>query len=180
MITHMGGDPAYPLSKADAAKCDKHTEIFRRTINILECAAGVGKSVIAMENPADPGRQPMPSVFATEEARVLRNVSGAKDFVFDQCMFGLEYRKATQILSNADLSSLAKLCNHGVGAHRTLRGKNGVGGWNTTSQAWYPSDLCQALAQALLSLFVSCAGNAGAVGLGLVSETTTAAPLPRP
>ena len=171
MISHMGGDPAYPQSKAETAKCNKHTEIFRRTVNIL----AAGKAVIALENPADPGRHPLPSVFATEEARVLRIVSGARDFVFDQCMFDLEYRKATQILSNADLSSLVKRCDHGAGAHRTLRGRNGVGGWNTTSQAWYPSKLCQALAQALLSSFVSRAGDVGVVGLGRVSDVTSAA-----
>ena len=70
----------------------------------------------------------------------------AKDYVFDQCRFGLEYRKATQIVSNANLRSLMKLCNHGPGAHKTLKGLDQHGNWNTTCQAWYPSDLCKALA----------------------------------
>ena len=98
-----GGDPAYPLSRAEARKCEMHTKIFRRTIEILECASAGSRAIIGLENPKDPGVAPKPSIFVTSEVNRLRDVSGSKDFVFDQCMFTLDYKKPTQVLSNADL-----------------------------------------------------------------------------
>ena len=49
-----GGDPGYPMTKAQTAKCDRHTEIFRRTVTLLKFAAQAG-AVIGLENPEDPG-----------------------------------------------------------------------------------------------------------------------------
>ena len=102
----------------------------------------------------------------TDECKGLAYVSGSKSVRFYQCRFSLEYKKPTQILTNGDMHDLdGKRCNHGVGAHRTLRDKDGLGGWNTTAQAWYPSDLCHALAQAYLKSYMARAFPDGVVGL---------------
>ena len=93
-------------------------------------------------------------MFNTREADWLRRQSGAQDYVFDQCMFDLEYKKPTQILSNADLSKLQLTCCHGHGAHYGLRGRDNSGQWETKSQAWYPSALCKALARAYMHVFI--------------------------
>ena len=81
-----GGDPAYPLNAAEARKCRKHTEIFFRTVILLHCASVKPLcGIIGLENPKDYKEHPKPSIFNTDEARHLREVSGAQDFVFDQC-----------------------------------------------------------------------------------------------
>ena len=102
-----GGDPAYPLSVAEAKKCKKHTKIFLRAVAVLHCASvKPSYGLIALENPKDYQGWPKPSIFNTDETRHLREVSGGRDFVFDQCRFGPEYMTPTQILSNADLCAL--------------------------------------------------------------------------
>ena len=128
-----------------------------------------------LRTPEEPGRDVKPSIFYTDECKDLAESSGSKSVKFDQCKFGLDYKKPTQILSNGDLHDLdGKKCDHGVGAHRTLRDKDGLGGWNTTAQAWYPSDLCSALAQAYLKSYMARAYPDGVVGL----KGSARAPIP--
>ena len=84
-----------------------------------------------------------------EEWASLRQAVGVQAVGFDQCRFGATIivmrrkrlvKKATRIIGNCDLSSLARKCNHGCGAHPKLKGRN------CTRAAAYPVPLCNQLA----------------------------------
>ena len=85
----FGGDPSYPMTKAQAAKCDRHSEIFRRTVILLKCASEAG-AVVGLENPEEPGEDAKPSILYTDECKDLADASGSKSVKFDQCRFCLD------------------------------------------------------------------------------------------
>ena len=107
-----------------------------------------------MENPEDPGVDPFPSMFLTEEAERLRSRHQAFDIGFDQCMVGLAYRKPTQILTNiAPFKELfhGLRCCHGK--HQPMSGVDADGNFVTKAQSRYPAQLCRLLAQGMSKLF---------------------------
>ena len=76
---------------------------------------------------------------------------GAFDVTFDQCAFGAETKKPTQILTNIEeLMNLQGSCPHGPGAHQVLEGVDAEGNWRTAAASLYPSLLCRSLAAAFL------------------------------
>ena len=88
------------VSVKDNVKLDMHTRIVQRTFEL--CLVGhqsVARTTYGLENPEDMGPQ-FASQFCTEKAESLRRSGEGGDFKFDRCMFGLEYRKPTQILSS--------------------------------------------------------------------------------
>ena len=64
---------------------DRHTELFRRSFLLCLAVAEAGFHH-GTENPEDPGVDPDPSIYNTEEATVVRRKSQAVDVRFDQCM----------------------------------------------------------------------------------------------
>ena len=109
-------------------------------------AARVGAPVIH-ENPADPGKHPYPSVFASFESVWLRNVAGMCLVSTDQCMFGALYRKPTMLLTTCREEGLEKTCCHNSHAV-ALGGRLAQGGWRTAATAQYPPAFSRALADA--------------------------------
>ena len=79
----------------------------------------------------------------------MRDHHGAHDYVFDQCQYGLAYRKATQLLTDAEMTTMSNRCTHPPGHHTAMKGKD-LGVFKTTKQSQYPSELRQALAAAYL------------------------------
>ena len=79
----------------------------------------------------------------------MRDEFGAHDYVFDQCQYGLAYKKATQLLTDTEMTTMSNRCTHPPGHHTAMKGKD-LGVFKTTKQSQYPSELCQALAPAYL------------------------------
>eukprot|EP00969_Alexandrium_andersonii_P209789 9267385-Alexandrium_andersonii.AAC.1 len=63
---------------------------------------------------------------------------------FDQCQHGAQTVKPTRLIFfGVDFSSLSAECQHGFGAYRVLRGKDGGGGYRTkAAAAAHPRELC--------------------------------------
>ena len=99
-----------------------------------------------LEHPHDRGRSPFPSIFNTDEMRVLMTTYGLKYFRVDQCMFGALTRKPTGLVLPHDSADIVKICNHKV-AHESLTGFNPITGeFRTTQAAKYPSGFSEHLA----------------------------------
>ena len=48
-----------------------------------------------MEHPQDPGEDPYPSIWNTDQGQVVETKTGAARCLFDQCPFGAPTKKAT-------------------------------------------------------------------------------------
>ena len=106
-----------------------------------------------MENPEDPGEEPFPSVFRAPPVCALREQWAATDVCFDQCEFGLDFIKPTQVLSSsAVFQRLRRRCSHGPNAHKAMLGKDAQGAFVTTAQSRYPPRLCEALAACVVDV----------------------------
>ena len=99
---------------------------------------------VGLEHPADRGREPYPSFFATKETRLLCRCFNLRYEVIHQCMYGALTKKATGLLLPRACSSLAVSCTHGR-EHPMLLGLDQHGHFRTTP-AKYPHGLCWALA----------------------------------
>ena len=76
---------------------------------------------VGLEHPADRGREPFPSFFATAVVRDFCAYFRLFYTHLDQCMYGAVSRKPTGILQPHGCRSLAAVCNHD-GSHEQLLG----------------------------------------------------------
>eukprot|EP00969_Alexandrium_andersonii_P292879 12944013-Alexandrium_andersonii.AAC.1 len=66
---------------------------------------------------------------------------GVRVVNFDQRQHGARTAKPTRLIYfGVDFSSLSARCQHGFGAHRVLRGRDGGGGFRTKAAAAYPRE----------------------------------------
>ena len=99
------------------------------------------------EHPHDRGCEPFPSVFHSDEMRLLMATFGLQYLRIDQCMFGALSQKPTGLVLPAKSTQIKRTCSHSV-AHKVLKGIDRVTGqFHTTQAAKYPSGLSQSLAQ---------------------------------
>lgn len=100
---------------------------------------------VGLEHPADRGREPFPSFFATAEVAWFKQFCQLKYWVVDQCRFGASSKKPTGLLLAWNSGSIVWFCNHKFG-HAPLIGLDAQGHFCTTPAAKYPEFLCQELA----------------------------------
>ena len=81
------------------------------------------RTIYGLENPADRQGQ-YASMFHTTEAAALRRDCVACYHMFDQCMYGPDFKKATGLLSSAIMVDMDKTCTHGRKGHESLSVQN--------------------------------------------------------
>lgn len=101
---------------------------------------------VGLEHPADRGREPYPSFFATKETQTFCEQFQLRYQVIHQCMFGAITKKPTGLLLPQRCTLHAPQCNHSK-QHSVLIGLDEHGMFRTTPAAKYPSGLCWALAK---------------------------------
>ena len=100
-----------------------------------------------MEHPADPGKAPFPSIFATSEVLEWENTLGAYRATFPQCMWGCPALKMTTISGTAkDMQRFIRPCSH-ENHTASLCGKDETGRFRTRVAQAYPSEFCRMLAE---------------------------------
>ena len=130
-------------SRAEQALCNLGSCIMLACVYLLGLAHYCWRG---LEHPKDPGSEPFPSFLATKASTLLQ-AQGMKTIRFDQCRFGANARKPTQMLiSQSDLVGRlgGHFCNHTC--HTPHIGKNKAGGFMTTPLAAYHSHFCLELA----------------------------------
>jgi hypothetical protein len=109
-----------------------------------------------LENPAE--RTGETSIFNLDELVKLCTMEGIIHNTIDQCMFGSEYKKATDFRGNISID--CRVCNHTrkwvqidgkwqQATHPPLRGMS-QGGFKTRVTAAYPADLNKVIGEALV------------------------------
>ncbi|CAK9055594.1 Uncharacterized protein SCF082_LOCUS30033 [Durusdinium trenchii] len=136
---------------------DVGTALFIITTGLLGEIARRG-GWVGLEHPADRGREPFPSFFATAVVRDFCAYFRLFYTHLDQCMYGAVSRKPTGILQPHGCRSLAAVCNHD-GSHEQLLGLDKDGRFRTTPAAQYPSGLCFALADSFVQRLVFLLGS---------------------
>ena len=102
------------------------------------------------ENPMDWGRYPYTSIWDTPPMQRVRSLCDGAEVSFDQCMYGLQYKKPTTVATNACNSHLlVARCNHPKDTHTNLQGRNLTGRFNSKAQSEYTQPLCATLADVL-------------------------------
>ena len=140
-------------------RCLEGSLLLVFTLEVLALVAGGPESrrPVGLEHPADMGRAPFASIWATPEVIDFEAGAGLRRVLLDQCRFGADVRKPTCISTNAAQAEeiLAKRCNHS--GHPGLIGLDAEGGFRTTPAARYPEPLCAALAEMFLPELLSTA-----------------------
>ena len=106
---------------------------------------------MSLEHPADPGHEPYPSLFHSDEFRYLCAACVMLYSTLDQCRYGGETKKPTGLaISNYEQQAqrFHLRCNH-RSKHKSVIGPSadGSGKFATAILARYPSGLNEALAQ---------------------------------
>ena len=116
----MGNDPNINYTRGELAQLAVHNAFYEFTFDVLLAACrSQSKALIGFENPA--ARTGTSSMFNTKRAIEMRKYHNASDYVFHKCEYGLAFVKATQLLTNAAMMDLNKLCSHGPNAHPRCR-----------------------------------------------------------
>ena len=107
------------------------------------------------EHPADPGRYPFPSIFATSYFLELERRAKTSRITFPQCMLGAPSRKDTTLSGTPGLQPGLALfptkCTHTM--HEQLIGLDADGHFKTRRAQSYPPEMCEKMAQAFVMAF---------------------------
>ena len=126
------------------------TKLLLATLRLFRALSRAG-GVFLLEHPRDPGAPPYPSIWNLDEVRALQQQSGAKLIDLDQCMFGQEAQKGTNILATTHgaVEALELRCGHQSHVS-VLKGTNADGSFRTAAAQTYPSALCRAMASTIV------------------------------
>lgn len=147
---HLWGLPGITGGRRQRCLDGSRLLLFTLEILTLVCRSGpLRRRGVSLEHPADRGRHPFPSIWATEEVASFEEACGCRRSLLDQCRFDAPSRKPTCLSTNLPEAPelLERTCNH-RGHATTLIGKDDQGGFRTTPAARYPPALCRALVEA--------------------------------
>ena len=112
-------------------------------------------------------------MFLTDQIAQLRWLADAVDVCFDQCEYGLNYRKPTQLLASSRVfERVSARCSHGREAHPSMTGKDEDGAFQTTAQSRHPSELCEILAACIINV-ITISPRVGEQAGALATRTST-------
>ncbi|CAK0885631.1 unnamed protein product [Prorocentrum cordatum] len=144
--SHPWGRPG--LHGADLRKVEMGSAQLLSSLRVLR-AIGLRGGSVSLEHPADPGKPPFPSIFATPEVLEWEETLGAYRVTFPQCMWGCPALKLTTISGTAKhLQRFIRPCIH-KNHMASLCGKDETGRFRTRVAQAYSSELCRMLAEAV-------------------------------
>ena len=151
--------------------------LMLNTLALLDVLAARG-GACGMEHPADPGFDPLPSIWATD---VMLGLQERRSFVsrtLDQCACGGPCRKPTTLTGNLQgLAGEGPFCPGVSTAHIHERsvGRTATGGFLSQRLSLYPSGLCEFLAVCFVDSFMLMLAD----GSGPTGWRRAEAPIPR-
>jgi len=135
------------LSRKDREKTELHTRLMRTNFELMDELAAVGATV-SMEHPADPGRDPFPSIWDTSLCGTFVKRWKATRVTFPQCVFGAMSKKPTMMMTvGMDPSVFREAeCPHSVHG-QVLVGRDEAGEFKTRQAQAYPPPFCREIAE---------------------------------
>ncbi len=123
------------------------------TVNCLALMEGCSSrgGCHLLEHPEDPGVDPLPSMWDTEEVVEWERRTSSVRVSFDQCMYGGPTKKPTRVSSNLDgIEAFDKnRCDGDRHHERSVGVRRGM--HMTRRLQAYPSQLCSAMASLVVS-----------------------------
>ena len=157
----------YDLRGFRLKECQVANALMLNTLALLDALAARG-GACGMEHPADPGFDPLPSIWATD---VMLGLQERRSFVsgtLDQCACGGPCSKPTMLTGNLQgLAGEGPFCPGVSTAHIHERsvGRTATGGFLSQRLSLYPSGLCEFLAVCFVdSLMLMLADGSGPTG----------------
>lgn len=108
-----------------------------------------------LEHPADRGREPYASFFATTEMHSFCKTFQLRYQVVHQCRYGAMSKKPTGLVLPPGCDQLRLQCNHSR-KHKMLLGLDQFGNFKTTPAAKYPPQLCRTIAACFVEPWLAC------------------------
>ena len=144
------------LSSKERTHVDEHSNLMRNSCEVYGAVAESGGESLH-EHPADPGRHPYPSIFATAYFIELERKARASRITLPQCMLGAPSRKDTTLSGTPGLQPGLALfpmkCTHAM--HEQLIGLDADGRFKTRRAQSYPPEMCERMAQAFVMAFAT-------------------------
>ena len=142
------------LTKHEYVRVVESNTLYVNSLGLMERVSS-RQGLHFWEHPEDPGEQPFPSIWNTDEMLELERRVDASCVSFDQCVFGAPVPKGTtisttcpvpEVFHQARCPGLSSLHQHtGVS-----QGVNSEGLFHTRRLQTYPPRLCEAIAEMLL------------------------------
>ena len=104
-----------------------------------------------LEHPADPGRDPFPAIWSTEELQALELRCNAIRLLIHQCMLGGRARKDTFVSGTLDGLDIPPILCDRSHSHAAYIGGCVDGAFKSRELATYPEGFCKFLAQLILA-----------------------------
>ncbi len=140
-------------TKSEARRIGDGNLLMVNFLALLEGVAVRG-GIHLMEHPDDPGEEPFPSIWDTEQCRVVERRTGARRCKLHQCPFGARARKPTCLSTNIEgFPELGPQCS-GDHQHERGMGRKVGGVFRSQRLASYPPALCRYMAERLVGVFV--------------------------
>ena len=138
-------EPLPEVTEQEQKQCRIGTTLFLVTLDLL-LSIGERGGWVCLEHPRDRGAEPFPSFFNSDEVRDVMDFLDLEFAYLDQCRYGGDSRKPTQLMiTQFETQNLGLLCNHR--RHRkVLKGLARTGGFVSGPSARYPRGLAHALA----------------------------------
>eukprot|EP00438_Fugacium_kawagutii_P019968 Skav222678 [mRNA] locus=scaffold1471:8076:12526:- [translate_table: standard] len=168
----------HDLRPYERARVQEANTLWLNFLAVAEAVASRGGGYL-MEHPADPGRDPYPSIWITDEmCEFERRVNGRRVHLH-QCPFGGTCPKLTTLSGNLiGMEEVDGVRCPGVSSthqHGISIGRAEDGSFHTRKLQTYPPGLCQAMAKMLfLTVHKMYEGNAGPTGSLLLPGETSA------
>ncbi len=153
-------------SPTEKARLGEANVLMLNSLGLMEpCVLHGGLALL--EHPEDPGEDPYPSIWNTEEWRGFASRCGCTKCSIDQCPFGCVARKPTGLGTNIDgfvqdqprCSGKHKRCFEGLGR------KDDQGAYRSRRLATYSPEMCKWMADKIAKVFGTwLASGAGPTG----------------
>ena len=145
------------LTKHEQRQLKLANGLYRTTLQLaLACHTMEVPFLIEHPEPTEPGA---PSSWHLPETSLVAQMDKVEIIDFDQCTMGAAARKPTRLMVGhlPGLSSVVRSygnsgrCDHRPTAHRSLQGLDAPGSWKTAPAKVYPTDMCRAIANAMIT-----------------------------
>ncbi len=162
------------LTASESARVNETNVLTMNTLCLMESCSSRGGGHL-LEHPADPGLDPLPSIFATPEVLEWEQRTSSTRVSFHQCMLGGPTVKPTMISSTLDLIETFNglWCDGSHDHERAIGVAEGV--HLTRRLASYPSEMCKLIAECIMATLLRFAVS----GAGPTGWRRSSAPAPR-
>ena len=138
------------LRQAERRRVEEGNTLLINALAIFEGISRRGGAHL-LEHPRDPGAEPFPSIWCTDEVRCFEERTGSVRRELDQCMTGQSALKGTTLSTTLARSELFDLRCDGLHRHTFRGGRDSAGLFRTRKLQTFSPKMCDLIAEACIA-----------------------------